>query len=52
MTDAELAQAQLDLEDAEQRAAQLAERQRARESALSKLAALGLTQEEIAALVG
>lgn len=52
MTDAELAQAQLDLEEAEERAAELAERQAALESARNKLAALGLTEKEIYALLG
>lgn len=52
LTDDELAQRQVDAIEAADRAAEAAARETARQSALAKLAALGLTDAEIAALVG
>lgn len=52
MTDAEYTQWQLDAQAAEDAQAAIVAKQLARESALAKLAALGLTNDEIAALVG
>ena len=52
LTDDELAQRQIDAVEAADRAAEAAARETARTSALIKLAALGLTDAEIAALVG
>lgn len=48
----ELAQREIDLQDALDTEAAIAAAISARESALTKLAALGLTEEEIAALIG
>lgn len=52
MTDDEYAQWQKDAADAEAAAAAADDLARARASALAKLAALGLTDDEIKALVG
>lgn len=52
MNDAEYAQWQLDIEAMRVTQAAMAAVEAARESALGKLAALGLTADEIAALVG
>lgn len=52
MTDQEYAQYQIDQENSEQFHNELAARQIARQSAISKLAALGLTESEISALIG
>jgi hypothetical protein len=51
MTEAEFAQWQADVDAHKQHAAELVAKSKARESALAKLAALGLTEAEIAALV-
>jgi len=52
MTDSEYAQWQTDVSEAAARNAEQAAREQARVSALAKLAALGLTDTEINALVG
>jgi len=52
MTEAEFSQWQLDVQEAEATRATKAARIADRESALAKLAALGLTDAEIAALLG
>jgi len=52
MTDAELAQWQIDAADAAAKRQAAADAAAARASALAKLAELGLTPDEIAALVG
>ena len=52
MTDQEYAQYQIDQENSEQFHNELAARQTARQSAISKLSALGLTESEIDALIG
>jgi DNA-binding NarL/FixJ family response regulator len=52
MTDAEKTQRKMDEQAGIAQQAELAAQAAARESALSKLAALGLTDAEIAALVG
>lgn len=52
MTDAEYAQWQIDEKGRADVAAAVAAQEKARASALAKLADLGLTQNEIAALVG
>lgn len=52
MTDAEYAQWQADCDVVAERQKELAAKAKARESALSKLADLGLTETEIKALVG
>jgi hypothetical protein len=52
MTDAEYAQYQIDAADAAARQQAAADAAAARASALAKLAGLGLTPDEIAALVG
>jgi hypothetical protein len=52
MTEAELAQRSKDAAEAEALAREEAARSAARTSALTKLAALGLTEAEIAALLG
>lgn len=52
LTDAELAQRDADAAERDALNAAQAERDAARTSALAKLAALGLTDAEIAALVG
>lgn len=51
LNDAELAQRELDRQAAEQREAEEAAREAARQSAVDKLAALGLTVDEINALI-
>ena len=51
MNDAELAQYEIDSQAAEQRQAEAAGREAARQSAMDKLAALGLTVDEINALI-
>jgi len=50
MTTDELAQRELDIAEAEARQAEADAKVAARESALAKLAALGLTADEVAAL--
>jgi hypothetical protein len=52
MTEAEFSQWQLDVQEAEATRAAKAARIAARESALAKLSALGLSEAEITALVG
>jgi hypothetical protein len=52
MTDAEYAQWQLDSETAELAKASALAQVKVRQSALAKLAALGLTEAEISALIG
>jgi hypothetical protein len=52
MTDPEFAQWLVDCDEAEERRAAQARREEARQSALAKLSALGLTESEIAALLG
>ena len=52
MNDAELAQRELDIEAAEAAKTEAEAAAAIRKSALAKLAALGLTETEIAALVG
>jgi hypothetical protein len=52
MTDAEYAQWQLDSETAELIKASALAQAKLRQSALAKLAALGLTEAEISALIG
>ena len=52
MTNAEYAQYQKDQEEAEAQKTLLKARSDARQSALEKLAGLGLTEEEIQALLG
>jgi DNA-binding NarL/FixJ family response regulator len=52
LTEAELAQRELDLKAAAERRAQRQALEASRESALVKLAGLGLTDTEIAALLG
>lgn len=52
MTDAEYAQWQIDCDVVAERQKELAAKAKARESAISKLADLGLTTAEISALVG
>ena len=52
MTDAEIEQRKLDAAAAKEHKAAIDAQAAARESALAKLAALGLTDDEIAALVG
>ena len=51
MNDAELGQHEIDRQAAEQRQAEAAAREAARQSAIEKLAALGLTVAEIEALI-
>jgi len=52
LNDAELAQRELDRQAAEQQADAVAAKETARQSAISKLAALGLTVDEISAAFG
>ena len=52
LNDAELAQRELDRQAVEQRAAAVAAKEAARQSAMDKLAALGLTVDEISAAFG
>ena len=51
MNDVELAQYEIDRQAAEQRQAEAAAREAARQSAIEKLAAIGLTVAEIEALI-
>lgn len=52
LTDAELVQRELDRQFAEQRQTEIAAKEAARQSAVNKLAALGLTVDEISAAFG
>lgn len=52
MTDAELAQYQLDIENAKAESAKFEAKLAVKEAALAKLAALGLTEDEAKAIIG
>ena len=52
LTDAEIAQRELDRQAAEQRQAEIVAKEAAKQSAVDKLAALGLTVDEISAAFG
>jgi hypothetical protein len=52
LTDAEIAQRELDRQAAEQRQTEIAAKEAARQSGIDKLTALGLTVDEVSAVFG